>query len=187
MSPTAPASTKAPEPARLKLLYQIAQALEHIHAQRIAKQELTQGLTGAAVIAGGSQQSAQFAAMLGRGLFHASDAVQGASQEQAGLGRDGRTCGDQGAQTIRRLFERGFVSPARSEEALGGQRFDPGGQIGLVDREVGWRGGDDRVDALLVEAGPAEQVIDRPATPYTRALMAAAFDLKADMSGVVST
>ena len=42
-------------------------------------------------------------------------------------------------------------------------------------------------DGRVVEMGPAENVIDRPETPYTRALMAAAFDLKADESGVVST
>jgi len=42
-------------------------------------------------------------------------------------------------------------------------------------------------DGKVVEAGPAEQVIDAPETPYTRALMAAAFDLKADETGVVST
>ena len=42
-------------------------------------------------------------------------------------------------------------------------------------------------DGKVVEMGPAEKVIDAPETPYTRALMAAAFDLKADESGVVST
>jgi microcin C transport system ATP-binding protein len=42
-------------------------------------------------------------------------------------------------------------------------------------------------DGKVVEAGPAEQVIDNPETPYTRALMAAAFDLKADETGAVST
>ncbi len=42
-------------------------------------------------------------------------------------------------------------------------------------------------DGKVVEAGPAEKVIDNPETPYTRALMAAAFDLAADESGVVST
>ncbi len=33
-------------------------------------------------------------------------------------------------------------------------------------------------DGLVVEAGPAEQVFTAPKTPYTRALMAAAFDLE---------
>jgi microcin C transport system ATP-binding protein len=42
-------------------------------------------------------------------------------------------------------------------------------------------------DGKVVEMGPAEKVIDAPETPYTRALMAAAFDLKADLTGVVST
>ncbi len=42
-------------------------------------------------------------------------------------------------------------------------------------------------DGKVVEAGTAEQVIDNPETPYTRALMAAAFDLKADDTGAVST
>ena len=42
-------------------------------------------------------------------------------------------------------------------------------------------------DGKVVESGPAEKVIDEPETPYTRALMAAAFDLAADESGVVST
>jgi microcin C transport system ATP-binding protein len=32
----------------------------------------------------------------------------------------------------------------------------------------------------IVEAGTAQQVFDAPKTEYTRALMAAAFDLKAD-------
>ncbi len=40
-------------------------------------------------------------------------------------------------------------------------------------------------DGKVVEAGPAEQVIDNPSDPYTKALMAAAFKLKADESGVV--
>ncbi|MAH83059.1 MAG: microcin ABC transporter ATP-binding protein [Rhodospirillaceae bacterium TMED8] len=42
-------------------------------------------------------------------------------------------------------------------------------------------------DGQVVEAGPAERVIDAPETSYTRALMAAAFDLEADESGVVGT
>jgi microcin C transport system ATP-binding protein len=41
-------------------------------------------------------------------------------------------------------------------------------------------------DGKVVEAGPAESVIDDPQTPYTQALMAAAFTLQADASGVVS-
>ena len=41
-------------------------------------------------------------------------------------------------------------------------------------------------DGKVVEAGPAAAVIDTPQTPYTKALMAAAFDLKADTDGVVN-
>jgi len=40
-------------------------------------------------------------------------------------------------------------------------------------------------DGRVVEQGPAEAVFDHPREPYTRALMAAAFELKADESGVV--
>ena len=38
----------------------------------------------------------------------------------------------------------------------------------------------------VIEQGPAEDVIGDPKDPYTKALMAAAFELKADESGVVS-
>jgi len=41
-------------------------------------------------------------------------------------------------------------------------------------------------DGKIVEQGPATDVIDNPKEPYTKALMAAAFDLRADESGVVS-
>jgi microcin C transport system ATP-binding protein len=40
-------------------------------------------------------------------------------------------------------------------------------------------------NGLVVEQGPAEQVIDAPQEAYTKALMAAAFELRADTSGVV--
>ncbi|MBT5298386.1 MAG: ABC transporter ATP-binding protein [Rhodospirillaceae bacterium] len=42
-------------------------------------------------------------------------------------------------------------------------------------------------DGKIVEAGPASQIIDNPQQPYTQALMAAAFKMEADESGVVST
>ena len=41
-------------------------------------------------------------------------------------------------------------------------------------------------DGRVVEHGIADQVFDNPQTPYTKALMAAAFDLIADESGAVS-
>ena len=42
-------------------------------------------------------------------------------------------------------------------------------------------------DGKVVEQGPAEQIFDRPAADYTKALMAAAFDLETVDSGVVAT
>jgi microcin C transport system ATP-binding protein len=39
----------------------------------------------------------------------------------------------------------------------------------------------------VVEQGPADEIFANPREPYTRALMAAAFELKADDAGVVST
>ncbi len=42
-------------------------------------------------------------------------------------------------------------------------------------------------DGVVVEHGAVEEVMDRPRQPYTRALMAAAFDLEASEEGVVST
>ncbi len=42
-------------------------------------------------------------------------------------------------------------------------------------------------DGRVVEEGPAERIFDDPREPYTKALMAAAFELRADESGVVRT
>ena len=41
-------------------------------------------------------------------------------------------------------------------------------------------------NGAVVEHGPADQIFDSPATPYTQALMKAAFELEAVESGVVS-
>jgi microcin C transport system ATP-binding protein len=38
----------------------------------------------------------------------------------------------------------------------------------------------------VVEAGPAEQIFTRPRTDYTKALIAAAFDIATAPEGVVS-
>ncbi len=51
----------------------------------------------------------------------------------------------------------------------------------LSDHVIVMRGG------KVVEQGSAEQIFDRPAEAYTKALMAAAFDLEAVESGVVAT
>jgi microcin C transport system ATP-binding protein len=40
-------------------------------------------------------------------------------------------------------------------------------------------------DGKVMEQGRAEQIFDRPQNPYTRALMAAAFELEAVETGVV--
>jgi microcin C transport system ATP-binding protein len=42
-------------------------------------------------------------------------------------------------------------------------------------------------DGKVVEQGTSDQIFDAPKTDYTRALMAAAFELRADTSGVVRT
>ncbi|MFQ5972155.1 MAG: ABC transporter ATP-binding protein [Alphaproteobacteria bacterium] len=42
-------------------------------------------------------------------------------------------------------------------------------------------------DGKVVEQGPAEQIFDHPTAPYTKALMAAAFELEAIEGGVVAT
>jgi microcin C transport system ATP-binding protein len=39
----------------------------------------------------------------------------------------------------------------------------------------------------VVEQGPADRIFAHPEHPYTRALMAAAFELKADATGAVAT
>ncbi|HCX66208.1 MAG TPA: microcin ABC transporter ATP-binding protein, partial [Rhodobiaceae bacterium] len=41
-------------------------------------------------------------------------------------------------------------------------------------------------DGKVMEAGSADEVFDRPKTDYTKALMAAAFDLETAPAGVVS-
>ncbi|WP_203565908.1 ABC transporter ATP-binding protein [Aurantimonas aggregata] len=41
-------------------------------------------------------------------------------------------------------------------------------------------------NGLVVERGPADEIFDRPQTDYTKALMAAAFDLAAAPTGIVS-
>ena len=41
-------------------------------------------------------------------------------------------------------------------------------------------------DGVVVEAGSTDQIFDQPKDPYTRALMAAALDMKADETGIVS-
>jgi microcin C transport system ATP-binding protein len=51
----------------------------------------------------------------------------------------------------------------------------------MAHRIVVLRGGQ------VVEEGPAEEVIARPREDYTRALMAAAFSLEADESGIVAS
>lgn len=42
-------------------------------------------------------------------------------------------------------------------------------------------------DGKVVEAGPSEKIFDAPETPYTKALMAAAFDIEAVETGAVRT
>ncbi|NQV48151.1 MAG: ATP-binding cassette domain-containing protein, partial [Rhodospirillaceae bacterium] len=42
-------------------------------------------------------------------------------------------------------------------------------------------------DGKIIEQGPANDIFANPKEPYTRALMAAALELKADESGVVGT
>ncbi len=51
----------------------------------------------------------------------------------------------------------------------------------LADEVIVMRGG------KVVEQGPAGQIFDAPVEPYTRALIAAAFDIEATEGGVVST
>jgi microcin C transport system ATP-binding protein len=40
-------------------------------------------------------------------------------------------------------------------------------------------------DGKVVEQGPADAIFDRPHEAYTKALMAAAFELRADETGAV--
>ena len=42
-------------------------------------------------------------------------------------------------------------------------------------------------DGRVMEAGPAAQIFDAPQTDYTKALMAAAFDMETSAEGVVSS
>ncbi len=42
-------------------------------------------------------------------------------------------------------------------------------------------------DGKVVEAGPAHDIFARPRAPYTRALMAAAFDIEAVEGGAAAT
>jgi microcin C transport system ATP-binding protein len=42
-------------------------------------------------------------------------------------------------------------------------------------------------DGKVVEQGPSEQIFEAPRQPYTKALLAAALNLSADTTGVVSS
>ena len=50
----------------------------------------------------------------------------------------------------------------------------------LANHVIVMRGG------IAVEEGPARQIFDHPETDYTRALMAAAFNLKATHDGIIA-